>query len=168
MLSNSSKGCLIWALQDKGILKLGTQTLWFPCWKPGIQQKNYLSLIRLTKKIVMLILLITGQRGQIITALNVDRMEITPSHMIFKINNNELKQGRQNYKPEPIKLKAFPDKRLCVVHYIKVYLQRTLDTRGLVKQLFLMVGKPTRVATRDSLQMGQDCHDTGRHWCHPL
>ena len=114
---------------------------WYPAKK--------LSLIRLTQKIVMLILLITGQRGQIITVFNVDRMEISSNHIIFKINNGDLKQGWQTYKPDPIKLKAFPNKRVCVVHNIKVYLQRTLDTRGSVKQIFRMVGKPTRSVTRD-------------------
>ena len=69
-------------------------------WYPG----KKISLLKLTQKIVMLILLITGQRGQFITALNVDRMEISLNHITFKIRNSDIKQGRQNYKPEPIKL----------------------------------------------------------------
>ena len=116
---------------------------WYPAKK--------ISLLKLTQKIVMLILLITGQRGQIITALNVDRMEISSNHITFKIRNSDIKQGRQNYKPEPIKLKAFLDKRLCIVHYIKTYLQRTLDSRGTEKQLFLTLSKPIRAASRDTI-----------------
>ena len=116
---------------------------WYPATK--------LSLMKLTKKLVMLILLITGQRGQIITALNVERMHIEPDSFTFMIQNKDIKQGRQNYKPGPIKLRAFPDKRLCVVNYLKVYLNRTLASRGKEKQLFLTTERPVKAASRDTI-----------------
>ena len=116
---------------------------WFPARK--------LSMMKLTKKLVMLILLVTGQRGQIKTALNVERMKLEPSSVVFLIKNSDIKQGRVNYKPEPIKLWAFPDKRLCVVHYLKMYLQRTSDSRGVETQLILTTGRPVKAASRDTV-----------------
>ena len=110
-----------------------------------------LSLLQLSKKVVMLILLVTGQRGQIITALNVDRMELKHSMVTFHIRNEDLKQGRQNHRPDPIKLRAFPDKRVCVVHYVKTYLERTLDLRKKEKQLVLTACRPHKAASRDTI-----------------
>ena len=116
---------------------------WYPATK--------LNMLRLAKKIVMLILLITGQRGQILTALNVEQMCIRPDYFIFKVRNSDIKQGRQNYKPEPIRLKAYPDKRLCIVHYLKIYLERTLHVRQAEKQLLLTTTRPFRAASRDTV-----------------
>ena len=119
--------------------KPGYTTTWDPnvitkmlkSWYPATK----LNMLRLTKKIVMLILIITGQRGQILTALNVERMCIRPDYFIFELRNSDIKQGRQNYKPEPIRLKAYPDKRPCIVHCLKIYLERTLHVRQAEKQL---------------------------------
>ena len=116
---------------------------WYPATK--------LNMLRLTKKIVMLILLITGQRWQILTALNMERMCIRPDYFIFEIRNSDIKQGRQNYKPEPIRLKAYPDKILRIVHYLKIYLERTLHVRQAEKQLLLTTTRPFGAASRDTV-----------------
>ena len=62
-------------------------------------------------------------------------MRLEYSSVVFLDKNNDIKQGRINYRPKPIKLRAFLDKLLCVVHYLKTYLQRTLDSRGVEKQV---------------------------------
>ena len=117
-------------------------------WSPA----RKISIKKLTLKTVMLILLVTGQRGQIIKALNTDAMEVSSSRFVFYISNKDLKQGRPGYRPEPIKLRAFPgDKRLCVHRYLVVYLERTLENRGKEKSVFLTFSKPYRAATRDTV-----------------
>ena len=111
-----------------------------------------MSMKRLTLKLAMLILLVTGQRGQILSGLDVENMQISDSCYKFTVDNKFWKQSRRGYKPEQIVLKKFPaDKRLCVFHYLTVYLERTLDCRGTVKQLFLTLKKPYEGASRDTL-----------------
>jgi hypothetical protein len=110
-----------------------------------------ISLNTLTWKVVTLILLSTGQRPQILRALNVEKMQITSEHFAFDIDNSQLKQGRLGYKPEKVILKKFTDKRICVYRYLTVYLERTLDLRGKEKQLFLTLKKPHKAASQDTL-----------------
>ena len=117
-------------------------------WSPA----KSLSLKLLSWKLVMLILLTTGQRGQIITALNVERMEVTASKIVFEIKNSDIKQGRLGYKLRPVCLQSFPaDKRLCVRHYMMEYLKKTLEIRGKTKQVFLTTVKPYGPVSRDSV-----------------
>ena len=117
---------------------------WSPAKKIGIP--------KLSMKIAVLILLVTGQRGQILTALNVEKMDIDATRVKFEIQNKDVKQGRLGYVVEPIILRAYPpDRRLCIYTYLKVYLKRTLHRRGAEKSLFLTVTKPYKRASRDAL-----------------
>lgn len=61
-----------------------------------------ISMKHLTLKLVMLILLVTGQRPQIIQNLNVDNMEIHEKYYMFTLSNSQVKQGRPGYKPERV------------------------------------------------------------------
>ena len=117
-------------------------------WTPA----KKLTLERLTMKTVMLILLVTGQRPQIIQALNVDNMEIKTSKFVFTIGTEDIKQGRRNYKPEQIILKAYPaDKRICVFHYLRIYLEKTLEIRKAERQVFITIKKPNQAASGDTV-----------------
>ena len=117
-------------------------------WSPA----RKLCLKLLTIKTVMLVLLTTGQRGQIINAMDVENMNIENSKMQFFIKNQDLKQGRIGYKMQPVELKAYPaDKRICVYNYMTVYLKRTLEIRGVVKKVFLTTVKPHKAVSRDTV-----------------
>ena len=117
-------------------------------WSPA----HKLSLGKLTKKVVMLILLVTGQRGQIIKALNTNNMSITATRYKFYVDNLDIKQGRPGYKPEPVVLRKYPaNKQLCVYHYMTVYLKRTLDLRGETKDVFITTVKPFKPVSRDTI-----------------
>ena len=76
---------------------------------------------------------------------------INADSFVFVINNENLKQGRPGYKPELLRLVSYPDKRLCIVNYLKVYLNKTLDIRQNEKKLFLATNKPHRAAKRDTI-----------------
>lgn len=120
----------------------------FLVWSPA----KKLSLELLTMKTVVLILLVSGKRPQIIRNLNVDNMVITASSFKFTLSQADVKEGRRNYKVEPLVLKKYPtDKRLCVYNYLTVYLQRTLDIRGTEKALFLTTTKPHRQPSSDTV-----------------
>ena len=117
-------------------------------WTPA----SKLSIDKLSKKLVMLILLATGQRPQIISALSVDNMQLSSNSYKFIVSNLDLKQGRKGYKPEPICIKKFPcDKRLCPYHYLTVYLERTLETRGKHKKVILTIKKPHTPVTTNTV-----------------
>ena len=117
-------------------------------WSPARRIK----LLQLSMKVAVLILLVSGQRIQTLRALRVDRMDIGSGSIKFTIKAEDVKQGRPGYSPEPIVLKSFPaDKRLCVVNYVKVYLERTLDNRGKCQRLLLTAAKPFREASKDTM-----------------
>jgi len=91
----------------------------------------------------MLVLLVTGKRVQIIANLSTEGMKVIPGKYQFCIPNSQLKEGRPNYKPGLLILRAYPqDKRICVHHYLTAYLTQTLDLRGKEKKVFITTVKP--------------------------
>lgn len=117
-------------------------------WSPA----DKLPLDKLTMKVVVLLLLVTGQRPQIFGGLRVDKMEVSANWFEFTVDNSCLKQGRLGYKLDPIKLvKYAPDKRVCIYRYLTVYLRRTLDHRAGHKQLILTCKKPYGPATINTI-----------------
>ncbi len=108
-------------------------------WAPA--QK--LSFKLLTLKTVMLLLLVTGRRPQIIHKLNTDNMNVSSSAYKFIVPSADLKEGRTKSKPDRLILKKYPgDKRLCIFHYMSAYLQRSLDFRGKIKEVFITTTSP--------------------------
>lgn len=62
------------------------------------------------------------------------------------------KTSRPGYHTHPIYLEKFePDKRLCVVFYLREYLQKTQHLRGNITKLFLTYQKPHKAATKDTV-----------------
>lgn len=130
----------IWNPDD--VLKL------FLAWSPA----SRLSLKLLTIKTLVLFLLVTGQRTQVIQYVNITDMKISKNAYQFYLRPQELKQGRPNYIPEALELRKYPsNKKLCVYHYLTVYLERTLDIRGAEKSLFLTLSDPHKKPTQDTV-----------------
>ena len=73
-----------------------------------------LSLKELTLKLLMLLLLVSGQRGQTVHLLNIDHIVCSNNCYTFQLVEH-LKQSRPRVKNPLVKLKAFEDKALCVV-----------------------------------------------------
>ena len=119
---------------------------WNPC--------TNLNLMSLSVKLVVLILLATFNRGQLILALKMSRMiRVSDEEVRFKILASELKQGsRKNYIPEPVIFKRLVDEpELCILSHLDVYLEKTSDVRNSIDQLFLTTRKPFRAVSRDSV-----------------
>ena len=117
-------------------------------WTPASE----LTLEKLTMKLMMLILLITGQRPQLLTKLDIARMKTTVDTFEFVLEITDYKQGRVNYKPGVIILKHYPaNKRLCVFHYLQIYIQRTALLRREHTMLFLTHKKPHRPVSQNSV-----------------
>ena len=81
------------------------------------------------KFLLLLFLLVSGQRGQTFHMLNVNDMAVSDNGFNFVILNN-LKQSRPGYhNPQP-KLVPSEDSSLSVVTNCKEHLKRTNSLRG--------------------------------------
>ena len=111
-----------------------------------------LSLIMLTKKLTMLMLLVSGQRSQVVHLLDVRNMVISDSRVSFQIGD-PIKTSRPGSHMSQLSFAAYaPDKLLCVHTTILHYLHRTKDIRGPITRLFLTTKPPIKVASRDTLR----------------
>ena len=110
-----------------------------------------LSLLELTMKTVMLILLATFQRGQTMQALSLDAMHRDDTKIIFPLKLTDLKQGRPGYKPKLLQFKKFHDPELCIFSHLCHYITCTEDIRENERHLFLTSVKPHIAASRDTI-----------------
>ena len=110
-----------------------------------------LALKELTYKLVMLIALVSAQRGQTIHLLNIKNMTKTESSYSFTIT--ELtKTKKPGHKADIITLMTFtPDIRLCVYHWLEKYIQRTEKLRSDDGQLFISFNKPHNKVSRETV-----------------
>ena len=145
----------------KGVFNIKpTQPRYVSTWDPSQVLKfleswvpaHNISLEKLTLKVIMLILLLSGQRPQIITKLSLDRMKQGQDYFEFILELTDLKQGRVNYRPGTIRLQQYPsNKRLCIFNYMLEYVQRTALIRHGQNTLILTHKKPHRPATQNSI-----------------
>lgn len=117
----------------------------------GLPPADKLSLKQLTFKLTMLIALLSGQRTQLLYLLNINHITFAESHCQFYISA-PLKHTRPGFHQEPVKLPAYPsDLRLCVVHTLVTYLDRTRSLRGSGTQLLISYIKPHRAVSVDTV-----------------
>lgn len=110
---------------------------------------KYLSLKDLTLKLAMLMSLTSAQRGQTLHLLRTDHMDLHASYVVFHISS-VIKTSAPGTGTPTIKFKAYaPDRRLCVVTYIKEYLKRTNNIRT-AKEFFISYQKPHGHISRDT------------------
>lgn len=101
-----------------------------------------LQLKTLTKKLTMLLCLLTGQRCQTLTKLDISLMQALPDKYVFTIGE-KLKTTKPGKHLEPIELVAYKqDESLCVVSHITHYLHMTKELRGQNCQLLISFIKP--------------------------
>ena len=117
----------------------------FKDWGPN----KHLDLKGLTFKLVMLLLLVTSQRGQTIINLDVQDMQIDDK-VVFRMKTL-LKHNRVGDPLDTLILHSFPEcKRLCVVHCLKCYLAKSQTFRT-YSRLILSYMRPHRPISRDTL-----------------
>ena len=118
----------------------------FRAWEDNRQ----LSLKCLGFKVAVLMLLITGHRGQTILALKINRLELSRQEAVFDLDKL-LKSNRTGDPLSSISLSAFPeDKKLGVVRAITTYIVRTAPLRNR-NQLLISFVKPHAPISRDTL-----------------
>ena len=98
-----------------------------------------LSLLSLSKKLVVFMRLLSGERGQTLLALDVSRMVFRGDRVTFHISSL-LKTSRPGWHKNVVTFSAFPhDVDLCVISALRCYLRITSPLRGGVSQLFLFL-----------------------------
>lgn len=108
-----------------------------------------LSLKKLTLRLIMLLALVSGQRGQTIHTLKVDDIRLKEERCTL-VFSAVLKQTRAGTHLKPLELKTFENKRLCIVTHLRHYLKVT-ETLRKGKQLFISFMKPHNEVSRDTI-----------------
>lgn len=117
----------------------------------NLHPPSKLILRQLTLKLVMLVSLVSGERGQSVQLLDINCMSQTETSCTFVITQN-VKQSRPGIKQHVIKLEVYSiDDRLCVVTLLKEYLSRTASLRGKHSQLFISYVKPFSPVSCDTI-----------------
>ncbi|XP_045104755.1 uncharacterized protein LOC123500144 isoform X2 [Portunus trituberculatus] len=115
---------------------------------------NALSPIQLSRKLVILMLLTSGQRGQALHLLDIRNMCVSASRVTFKIGDL-LKTSRLGDHLSKVNFDAHtPNISICVYTAITDYLERTKSSQGLITRFFITTKSPTRLASWGTL----------RHW----
>ena len=106
----------------------------------------------LSYKLLMLVALVTGQRGQSFHLMNLEYMIDSTQSVEFSIAEH-TKTSRPGARQTVLVLPAYPDDiRICVVSTLRAYLSRTNDLRlGEDKQLFISFVKPHKPVSRDTI-----------------
>ena len=126
------------------VLKMLNKQPWIPL--------SSISLLMLAQNLIFILLLITGQRGQFITALDIQGMIRTSEGFHFKINNQDIKQGQPGYRLGLVTIKPYEhDRELCPVALLNEYLHRTENLRGSNSKIFITGTKPYTAISRDTV-----------------
>ena len=116
-----------------------------------IEPLEQISLKELTLKLVMLLLLATGQRGQSIYLLSLEGMAMRANSCTFELMEH-IKTSKPNKSPKPIEIRSFqPDKTLCPLTALKAYIQRTEPLRNTETKLFISFIQPHKGVSRDTI-----------------
>lgn len=117
-------------------------------WSPA----SCLSLSQLTVKVVLLCLLVTGQRGQTIWLMDLRNLVWSKDDVRCTFGDLLKTSGPGKHQTELV-LGSFPqDKTLCVVHYLKQYVKRTKPFRGTETRLFISWKAPHQAVSRDTIR----------------
>ena len=112
---------------------------------------NGLSLKWLSIKLVLLMLLLSGQRGQTIHLLNLDGLNISDDTCIFQLLEH-IKTSKPGGRATVLTFKNYTENHaVCPVLTLKEYLVRTKSLRREEKQLFISYQKPHKAISRDTI-----------------
>ena len=110
-----------------------------------------LSLKDLTHKLLMLLLLVTGQRGQSIHMLTLEHMTLTESACDFQLPGH-TKTSKPGQPALSISVQKFaPDPKICPLKALQEYLDRTQELRSGEQRLFISFVRPYKAVSRDTI-----------------
>ena len=103
----------------------------------------------LTVRTIMLLALLSGQRGQSIHSLLVEDIKFKDTKCII-VYSSVLKQTKAGMHIPPLELDSFQNEKLCIISHLKAYIQKTESLRQ-GKELFVSYVKPHKHISRDTL-----------------
>ena len=110
-----------------------------------------ITLQQLTYKATTLTALLTSQRCQSLTLIDLRNVSITKFTVKIRFGDL-LKQSRPGFQLKELTVKGFPaDRRLCLVTVLKEYIQRTDKLRNDYNQLFITIKKPHHPASSPTI-----------------
>ena len=116
-----------------------------------LNPNQQISLKELTLKLVMLLSLVTPQRGQSINMLDISGMTLTESCSTFLLLKH-IKTSRPGNSGPCIKFSRFTsDDEICPIKTLNAYIQRTEKVRQGNTQLLLSYVKPFKPVSRDTI-----------------
>lgn len=111
---------------------------------------KFLSLEDLSLKLTMLMSLVSAQRGQSLHLLSLSTMKASKHMFIFQLTA-PVKNSRPGVGPPTLEFRSYaPDKRICVYHYIKQYIDRTRFIRK-SDNFLISFKKPHNSVSRDTI-----------------
>ena len=111
-----------------------------------------LSLRQLTLKVTVLLLLLSGQRGQTIWLLDTRNITLSKNEVRRRIGDLIKTSNPKNHVDEVTFAAYPPDRRLCVVTYVKAYLNRTALLRRKESGFLISFKKPHNKVSRDTIR----------------
>ena len=122
----------------------------FRCIK-NFGRNSKMSLAKLGRKVLVLLLLVSGQRGQVARALSLDHMTSWDDGSITFNLLYPMKTARTGEKLAQLKLEPYHrEPKLCVIRALKRYLERTEKLRK-SRLLFVSYVKPHEDVSRDTI-----------------
>lgn len=100
----------------------------------------------------MLLLLVTGQRGQVpIYLLSLDGMTVNTTSCQFQLLDH-TKTSKPSQKCKPLVINEYtPDPTFYPLSTLKEYIQKTKPLRNSEKQLFISFVQPHKAVSRDTI-----------------
>ena len=121
-----------------------------------IFKNGNISLKLLSMKLVTLLALVTGQRCQTLTCMNIPDLELSDTCLKIRIKTI-LKQSKPNSHLSEIFIEEFKlDEDLCVIKTMNMYLEKTEQIRN-NSELFLTTLKPHRPASKSTIATWIKC-----------
>ena len=116
-----------------------------------MSENGNLSLLQLSEKLTMLLMLLSGQRGQTIHLLKLKDIQINDNRIVCYISDL-VKQSKPGKHVEPLMIDSFNDnKKLCVVTTMKDYITRTEPLRGHEQRLFISSVPPHKAVSKSTI-----------------
>ena len=100
-----------------------------------------MSLECLTKKLATLMCILSGQRSQTMSLLNINYMHIDENHCIFNIASL-LKVTRPGFHQHHLEFRRYTDQSLCGITYVKRHLLETKELRHSDGGFFISLKPP--------------------------
>lgn len=107
---------------------------------------------QLSQKLVVLMLILSGQRGQTIHMLDTADMTMTQDYVSFRVHSL-LKTSRPGHHATELSFPSYPiDSKLCVVQTLRTYLSKTKPFRNNETRLFIATKPPYAAVSRDTIR----------------